>query len=68
LDAQCRLKPLNIIATIDYAGAGGGTDLADVAVAAANSEYVPAPMKWAAGMMLGADLERDGLQRFGCGH
>lgn len=51
------LKPLNIIATIDYAGAGGGTDLADVAVAAANSEYVPAPMKWAAGMMLGADLD-----------
>ena len=51
------LKPLNIIATIDYAGAGGGTDLADVAVAAANSEYVPEPMKWAAGMVLGLDLD-----------
>lgn len=25
-------EPLNIVATIDYAGAGGGTDLADVAV------------------------------------
>ena len=51
------LKPLNIIATLDYAGAGGGTDLADVAVAAANSEFVPEPMKWAAGMVLGLDLD-----------
>lgn len=54
---QAGLKPLNIIATLDYAGAGGGTDLADVAVAAANSEYVPEPMKWAAGLMLGANLD-----------
>ena len=51
------LQPLKIIATLDYAGAGGGTDLADVAVAAANSEYVPEPMKWAAGAMLGLDLD-----------
>ena len=51
------LKPLNIVATLDFAGAGGGTDLADVAVAAANSEYVPAPLKWAAGMVLGLDLD-----------
>ena len=50
-------QPLNIIATIDYAGAGGGTDLADVAVAAANSEYVPEPLKWAAGAVLGLDLD-----------
>lgn len=50
-------QPLNIIATLDYAGAGGGTDLADVAVASANSEYVPEPMKWAAGAMLGLDLD-----------
>lgn len=50
------LQPLKIIATIDYAGAGGGTDLADVAVAAANSEYVPEPLKWAAGAVLGLDL------------
>lgn len=51
------LAPLNIVATLDYAGAGGGTDLADVAVAAANSEYVPEPLKWAAGAMLGMDLD-----------
>lgn len=51
------LPPLNIIATLDFAGAGGGTDLADVAVAAANSEYVPEPLKWAAGMVLGLDLD-----------
>lgn len=50
------LKPLKIIGTLDYAGAGGGTDLADVAVAAANSEYVPEPLKWAAGAVLGLDL------------
>ena len=49
--------PLNIIATIDYAGAGGGTDLADLAVAAANSEYIPEPLKWAAGAILGMDLD-----------
>lgn len=51
------LQPLNIVATLDYAGAGGGTDLADVAVAAANSEYVPEPMKWAAGVVIGLDLD-----------
>lgn len=49
--------PLNIIATIDYAGAGGGTDLADVAVAAANSEDIPERMKWAAGAVIGLDLD-----------
>lgn len=49
--------PLNIIATLDYAGAGGGTDLADVAAAAANSEAVPEEMKWAAGAILGLDLD-----------
>ncbi|MEE4250722.1 MAG: hypothetical protein V2I38_09055 [Alcanivoracaceae bacterium] len=49
--------PLNIVATIDFAGAGGGTDLADIAVAAANSDYVPLPMKLAAGAVLGMDLD-----------
>ena len=49
--------PLNIVATLDFAGAGGGTDLADVAVAAANSEYVPLPMKLAAGAVIGRDLD-----------
>ena len=50
-------QPLNIVATIDFAGAGGGTDLADIAVAAANSEYVPLPMKLAAGAVLGLNLD-----------
>ena len=49
--------PLNIVATIDFAGAGGGTDLADIAVAAANSDYVPLPMKLAAGAVIGMDLD-----------
>ncbi|MDF1629887.1 MAG: hypothetical protein P1U78_08840 [Alcanivoracaceae bacterium] len=49
--------PLNIVATIDFAGAGGGTDLADIAVGAANSDYVPLPMKLAAGAVLGMDLD-----------
>jgi hypothetical protein len=49
--------PLNIVATIDFAGAGGGTDLADIAVAAANSDYVPLPMKLAAGAVLGMNLD-----------
>ena len=50
-------QPMNIVATIDFAGAGGGTDLADIAVAAANSEYVPLPMKLAAGAVLGLNLD-----------
>lgn len=50
-------EPLNIIATIDLAGAGGGTELANVAVAAANSFFVPLPLKWAAGAVLGLDFD-----------
>ncbi|MCG8672756.1 MAG: hypothetical protein MI867_25370 [Pseudomonadales bacterium] len=50
-------EPLNIVATIDLAGAGGGTELADLAVASANSFWVPLPLKWAAGAVLGLDLD-----------
>ena len=51
------LEPLNIVATIDLAGAGGGTDLADIAVGAANSESIPLAMKLAAGAVIGLDLD-----------
>ncbi len=45
------LKPLNIVATYDIAGAGGGSELADVAVsaltgAASWSSLVDAALKW----------------------
>jgi hypothetical protein len=50
-------EPLNIVASIDLSGAGGGTDLADVAVAAANGWYIPLWMKLAAGAVLGMDLD-----------
>lgn len=59
------LPPLNIVATLDFAGAGGGTDLADVAVAAANSEYVPEPLKWAAGAILGMNLDVTDYRQLG---
>ncbi len=61
------LEPLNIIAVVDFAGAGGGTDMADLAVAIINSEYVPQPIKWAVGMVLGSDLDATDYADFGVG-
>ncbi|MCG8672779.1 MAG: hypothetical protein MI867_25485 [Pseudomonadales bacterium] len=55
--AAAGYEPLNIIATIDLAGAGGGTDLADIAVGAANSEHIPLFLKLMAGAVLGLDLD-----------
>lgn len=50
------LKPLNIVATFDLAGAGGGSELADLAVSALNGASwniaVDAALKW----WLGGDV------------
>ena len=50
-------EPLKIIATLDFGGAGGGTDLADKANWAVNSKWVPYPIKLALGAVLGLDFD-----------
>jgi hypothetical protein len=48
------LEPLNIIATFDFAGAGGGTELADLAVnTASGSSLIDQAGKWAMSIWLG---------------
>lgn len=57
LEAQ-GLQPLNILAAIDFAGAGGGTELADVAIQAANNDaWYMWPMKEASEAFLGFELQ-----------
>lgn len=51
------LQPLKVLATIDLAGAGGGTELADVAVDIAyNDSWYLWPMKEAVRAVLGFDV------------
>ena len=50
------LAPLNILTTLDFAGAGGGTDLADYAVSIVSSSIVPSWIKDIVGDQLGVDL------------
>lgn len=48
------LEPLNIVATIDFAGAGGGSELADIAINVADgSGFTNAAMRYAASLWLG---------------
>ena len=51
------LAPLNIVATFDIAGAGGGSELADLAVSVAqNTEAWTFAIEWALEAWLGGDL------------
>lgn len=59
------LEPLNIVATLDFAGAGGGTDLADFAVGAVMGSAIAADFVWAAGAMLGIDLSEIAYSELG---
>ncbi|TVP55816.1 MAG: hypothetical protein EA349_08780 [Halomonadaceae bacterium] len=48
------IQPFNVIATLDLAGAGGGTDLASLAISVANNDsWTLAPAKAAVGWFLG---------------
>lgn len=49
-------EPLNIVATLDFAGAGGGTDFADLAVGVVANNNVPQAIKSTIGLFLGLDL------------
>jgi hypothetical protein len=51
------LEPLKIIATLDFGGAGGGTDIADKASWVVNAKVVPLPIKLAVGAVLGLDFD-----------
>lgn len=50
-------EPLNIVATIDFGGAGGGTDFADLAVGVVSNESIPQWIKSTIGSFLNIDLD-----------
>ncbi|MCC5853197.1 MAG: hypothetical protein JJU30_10200 [Alkalimonas sp.] len=48
------LQPLNIVATLDFAGAGGGSELADLAINVANGgSWIDATLRFAISLWLG---------------
>ena len=48
------LQPLNIVATLDFAGAGGGSELADLAINVANGgSWIDATLRYAISLWLG---------------
>ncbi len=58
-------EPLNIIATIDFGGAGGGTDFADLAVGIVANSSVPQFIKDTIGFFLGLDLSASNMSDLG---
>jgi len=59
------LEPLNIVATIDFGGAGGGTDYADLAVGTVSNQSVPQWIKDILGGFLGLNLNASDLSDLG---
>jgi len=61
LDAQ-GLEPLKILTVLDFAGAGGGTELADIAIQAANNDaWYMWPLKEASEAFLGFELNANNM-------
>lgn len=58
-------EPLNIVSTIDFGGAGGGTDFADLAVGIVGSSSVPQWTKDIIGGVLGLDLNASDMSDLG---
>jgi len=58
-------EPLDIVATIDFGAAGGGTDFADLAVGAVSSSSVPQWIKSTIGLFLGLDLSASDMSDLG---
>ncbi len=52
-------EPLNIVATIDFVGAGGGTEVANLITDLANCCFIPQILKDAAGFVVGMVLDFD---------
>lgn len=56
------LEPLNIVATLDFAGAGGGSELADIAINVANGGGLTnATMRYAISLWLGITPTQNNL-------
>lgn len=58
-------EPLNIVATIDFGGAGGGTDFADYAVGIVSNSSVPQWIKDIIGGVLGLNLSTSNMSDLG---
>jgi len=58
-------EPLDIVATIDFGGAGGGTDFADYAVGIVANNSVPQWIKDTVGWFLGLDLSASDMSDLG---
>ena len=59
------LEPLNIVAVLDFAGAGGGTNVADLAVGIAGNSYIPGFIKSAIGGLFGLDIGKIPVNEMG---
>lgn len=59
------LEPLDIIAVLDFAGAGGGTELASLAVNVASNASIPDWIKQAVGGAFGLDLTQADISDLG---
>ena len=58
-------EPLDIVATIDFGGAGGGTDLANLAVGIASNSSVPQFVKDIIGGFVGIDISSADISDLG---
>jgi len=63
--ASAGYDPLNIVATIDFGGAGGGTDFADLAVGIVANTSVPQWIKDTVGFFVGLDLSASDMSDLG---
>ncbi len=60
--AKKGLEPIEVVTVLDYAGAGGGTELADVAMNVAyNDSWYMAPMKAIVNAVVGNNLTPDSM-------
>ncbi len=59
------LEPLDIIAVLDFAGAGGGTELASLSVNVASNASIPDWIKQAVGGALGINLSQSDISDLG---
>jgi len=59
------MEPLNIVATIDFGGAGGGTDFANYAVGIVANQSVPQWIKDTIGWFLGLNLSASNMSDLG---
>lgn len=60
LDAGLPQESVNVVATLDFAGAGGGTELADLAISVASGDnFFAGALRRVVGSFLGFDIQSD---------